>query len=61
MDPANTSKITSFIWGIADNVPRDLKSRGSQQQLLTDFGNYLNGFSANYDFAELLDKAEEPR
>jgi type I restriction enzyme M protein len=26
---------------------RDLKSRGSQQQLLTDFDDYLNGFSPN--------------
>ena len=26
---------------------RDLKSRGSQQQLLTDFEDYLNGFSPN--------------
>jgi len=26
---------------------RDLKSRGSQQQLLADFEDYLNGFSAN--------------
>ena len=33
----NTSKFTL----------RDLKSRGSQQQLLTDFEDYLNGFSPN--------------
>jgi type I restriction enzyme M protein len=33
----NTSKFTL----------RDLKSRGSQQQLLADFEDYLNGFSAN--------------
>ena len=33
----NTSKFTL----------RDLKSRGSQQQLLSDFEDYLNGFSAN--------------
>lgn len=33
----NTSKFTL----------RDLKSRGSQQQLLTDFEDYLNGFSQN--------------
>ena len=33
----NTSKFTL----------RDLKSRGSQQQLLTDFEHYLNGFSPN--------------
>jgi type I restriction enzyme M protein len=26
---------------------RDLKSRGSQQQLLADFEDYLNGFSPN--------------
>ena len=26
---------------------RDLKSRGSQQRLLADFEDYLNGFSAN--------------
>ncbi|MFZ4625619.1 MAG: type I restriction-modification system subunit M N-terminal domain-containing protein, partial [Rhodoferax sp.] len=26
---------------------RDLKSRGSQQQLLADFEDYLNGFSQN--------------
>jgi type I restriction enzyme M protein len=26
---------------------RDLKSRGSQQQLLADFGDYLDGFSSN--------------
>jgi len=26
---------------------RDLKSRGNQQQLLADFEDYLNGFSAN--------------
>src|SRR5512140_242772 len=26
---------------------RDLKSRGSRQQLLADFEDYLNGFSAN--------------
>ncbi len=26
---------------------RDLKSRGSQQQLLADFEDYLNGFSSN--------------
>ena len=26
---------------------RDLKSRGSQQQLLADFEDYLNGFSTN--------------
>ncbi len=33
----NTSKFTL----------RDLRSRGSQQQLLADFENYLNGFSPN--------------
>jgi type I restriction enzyme M protein len=33
----NTSKFTL----------RDLKSRASQQQLLADFDDYLNGFSAN--------------
>src|SRR3984957_21248485 len=33
----NTSKFTL----------RDLKSRGSQQQLLADFEDYLNGFSLN--------------
>src|SRR5947209_19719449 len=33
----NTSKFTL----------RDLKSRGSQQQLLADFEDYLNGFSQN--------------
>jgi type I restriction enzyme M protein len=33
----NTSKFTL----------RDLKSRGSQQQLLADFEDYLNGFSPN--------------
>jgi type I restriction enzyme M protein len=33
----NTSKFTL----------RDLKSRGSQQQLLADFEDYLNGFSSN--------------
>ena len=33
----NTSKFTL----------RDLKSRGSQQQLLSDFEDYLNGFSPN--------------
>jgi type I restriction enzyme M protein len=33
----NTSKFTL----------RDLRSRGSQQQLLADFEDYLNGFSAN--------------
>src|SRR5690606_21313569 len=33
----NTSKFTL----------RDLKSRGSQQQLLADFEDYLNGFSKN--------------
>src|SRR5437867_5745771 len=33
----NTSKFTL----------RDLKSRGNQQQLLADFEDYLNGFSAN--------------
>jgi hypothetical protein len=26
---------------------RDLKSRGSKQQLLADFEDYLNGFSSN--------------
>jgi type I restriction enzyme M protein len=39
----NTSKFTL----------RDLKSRGSQQQLLADFEDYLNGFSANVQ--DLLD------
>src|SRR6202167_6407036 len=33
----NTSKFTL----------RDLKSRGSQQKLLADFEDYLNGFSQN--------------
>ena len=33
----NTSKFTL----------RDLRSRGSQQQLLADFEDYLNGFSPN--------------
>src|ERR1700738_5210102 len=33
----NTSKFTL----------RDLKSRGSQQKLLADFEDYLNGFSPN--------------
>src|SRR5438876_6316236 len=28
---------------------RDLKSRGTQQQLLADFEDYLNGFSANVE------------
>src|ERR1700740_1812495 len=28
-------------------ILRDLKSRGSQQQLLADFEDYLNGFSPN--------------
>ena len=37
MDQATHNKIVSFIWGIADDVLRDLKSRGSQQQLLADF------------------------
>ena len=35
----NTSKFTL----------RDLKSRGSQQQLLADFEDYLNGFSSNVE------------
>src|SRR5665811_2021102 len=36
-DSYNTSRFTL----------RDLKSRGSQQQLLADFEDYLNGFSPN--------------
>src|ERR1700738_903613 len=39
----NTSKFTL----------RDLKSRGSQQQLLADFEDFLNGFSSNVQ--EILD------
>jgi hypothetical protein len=47
MDQATHHKIASFIWGIADDVLRDLFKRGSQQQLLADFEDYLNGFSPN--------------
>jgi hypothetical protein len=34
----------------------DLKSRGSQQQLLADFEDYLNGFSPNVQ--DILDNFE---
>ena len=47
MDQATHNKIVSFIWGIADDVLRDLKLHCKQKQLLPDFNNYLNGFSPN--------------
>lgn len=65
MDQAAHNKIVSFIWGIADDVLRDLdaagqafyntpkftlrdlRSRGSHQQLRQDFEDYLDGFSPN--------------
>jgi hypothetical protein len=39
--------ITNFIWGISDDVLRDLKARANQQQLKADFEAYLDGFSPN--------------
>jgi type I restriction enzyme M protein len=47
MDQTTHNKIVSFIWGIADDVLRDLSKRGSQQQLLADFEDHLNGFAPN--------------
>lgn len=44
MDQATHNKIASFIWGVADDVLRDLKSRGSQQQLLADFEELVRRF-----------------
>src|SRR3990167_6255043 len=35
------------FYNISKFTLRDLKSRGSQQQLLSDFEDYLNGFSPN--------------
>ena len=35
------------FYNISKFTLRDLKSRGSQQQLLADFEDYLNGFSSN--------------
>ena len=46
----NTSKFTL----------RDLRSRGSQQQLLADFEDYLNGFSPNVQDILENKKGEDP-
>ena len=48
--------IANFIWGIADDVLRDLKARASQQQLKADFEAYLDGFSPNVQ--DILEKFE---
>src|SRR6266571_7893684 len=45
----NTSKFTL----------RDLRSRGSQQQLLADFEDYLNGFSHNVQ--DILENFARPQ
>ena len=37
MNPANTSKIASFIWGIADDVLRDLYVRGKYRDVILPF------------------------
>jgi type I restriction-modification system DNA methylase subunit len=45
MKASQLNWITSFIWGIADDVLRDLYVRGNRQQLEADFRAYLDGFS----------------
>ncbi len=42
MDQATHTKIVSFVCGIAGDVSRDLKSRGSKQQPRQDFENDLD-------------------
>lgn len=37
MNPANTQKIASFIWGIADDVLRDLYVRGKYRDVILPF------------------------
>lgn len=37
MNPANTAKIASFIWGIADDVLRDLYVRGKYRDVILPF------------------------
>lgn len=48
--------IVNFIWGIADDVLRDLRNRASQQALKADFEAYLDGFSPNVQ--EILENFE---
>ncbi len=54
MNQRDLDWIAAFIWNIADDVLRDLKSRAKQQQLKADFETYLDGFSPNVQ--EILDK-----
>jgi len=56
MENGQLTWITNFIWGIADDVLRDLKARASRQQLEADFRAYLDGFSPNVQ--EIIDNFE---
>jgi len=56
MEQAHLTWITNFIWGIADDVLRDLRARANQQQLKADFEAYLNRFSPNVQ--DILDNFE---
>ena len=67
MDHAAHNKIISFIWGIADDVLRDLKARANQQQLRADFEAYLDGFSSNvqdiltnFEFRNIIPRLSKP-
>src|SRR4030065_440890 len=54
MNQSQHTAIVNFIWSIADDCLRDLKSRSSQQKLKADFEAYLDGFSPNVQ--EILEK-----
>ena len=56
MQPTQLTWITNYIWGIADDVLRDLKSRANRQRLRADFEAYLDGFSPNVQ--DILDNFE---
>ena len=47
MEQTQLNWIANFIWGIADDVLRDLRARAGQQQLKADFEAWLDGFSPN--------------
>ena len=47
MGNSDLNWIANYIWGIADDVLRDLRARANRQQLTADFQAYLDGFSPN--------------
>jgi hypothetical protein len=51
MEQGKLNWITGYIWGIADDVLRDLKARASRKQLKADFEiSIIPGVSLQWEF-----------